>query len=76
MTAWLLTNVLPWLLAGLLALVAILQRAWRKADKQQRTIKDLETDAETRKRMDKADAETIGDDPAVLRDWLRERGKR
>jgi hypothetical protein len=76
MTAWLLTNVLPWLVAGLLALVAILRRAWRKADKQQRTIKDLETDAETRKRMDKADAETIGDDPAVLRDWLRERGQR
>lgn len=28
---------------------------------------------DTRKRMDEVDT---GDDPAVLRDWLRERGKR
>lgn len=30
---------------------------------------------DTRKRMDDAD-ESLGDDPAVARDWLRERGKR
>lgn len=33
----------------------------------------LEGYVETRKRMDKIDT---GDDPAVLRDWLRERGQR
>jgi hypothetical protein len=32
----------------------------------------LEDYVETRKRMDEVDT---GDDPAVLRDWLRERGK-
>lgn len=32
----------------------------------------LEDYVETRKRMDEVDTE---DDPAVLRDWLRERGK-
>jgi hypothetical protein len=33
----------------------------------------LEDYVETRKRMDEVDA---GDDPGVLRDWLRERGQR
>lgn len=32
----------------------------------------LEDYVETRKRMDEVDT---GDDPAVLRDWLKERGK-
>ena len=33
----------------------------------------LEGYVDTRKRMDEVDA---GDDPGVLRDWLRDRGKR
>jgi hypothetical protein len=33
----------------------------------------LEDYVETRKRMDEVDA---GDDPGVLRDWLRDRGQR
>jgi hypothetical protein len=33
----------------------------------------LEDYVDTRKRMDEVDA---GDDPGVLRDWLRERGQR
>ena len=33
----------------------------------------LEEYVETRKRMDEVDA---GDDPGVLRDWLRDRGQR
>lgn len=33
----------------------------------------LESYVETRKRMDEAD---VGDDPGVLRDWLRDRGKK
>ena len=31
---------------------------------------------ETRKRIDKPNEEITGDDPAVLRDWLRERGNK
>jgi hypothetical protein len=36
-------------------------------------LEGLEGYVDTRKRMDEVD---IGDDPAVLRDWLRERAKR
>ena len=35
--------------------------------------KRLEDYVDTRKRMDEVDA---GDDPGVLRDWLRDRGQR
>jgi len=74
--AWIISEALPWILAGFGALLAIWQRDKRKAAEKQHVIKDLQTSAATRDRMDKADAETIGDDPAVLRDWLLERGKR
>jgi hypothetical protein len=41
--------------------------------KRQDRAEELNEYVETRKRMDEVDA---GDDPAVLREWLRERGKR
>lgn len=57
------------LVAVLAAWVAVLRnRAVRAKNKGLRDYRD------TRKAMD--DVEDIGDDPAVLREWLRERGKR
>lgn len=41
---------------------------------QREQIKDLEQYRKTREAID--DADIPSDDPAVLRDWLRERGKR
>ena len=35
----------------------------------------LESYRDTRKAIDDVDHESIGDDPAILRDWLRERGQ-
>jgi hypothetical protein len=55
--------------------IAALVASWfggRKAGKTATKVKELQGYVETRKRMDEVDA---GDDPAVLRDWLRERGK-
>ena len=45
----------------------------RKSAQTDAKAEELESYVETRKRMDEVDA---GDDPAVLREWLRERGKR
>ena len=51
---------------------------WSKGKRDQRretALEAAERMAKTRKRMDDAEA-SMGDDPAVLRDSLRERGKR
>ena len=63
--------------AGLL--VVALAASWfggrkmAQADaKAKQKAEELESYVSTRKRMDRVD---VGDDPAVLRDWLRERGK-
>jgi hypothetical protein len=56
--------------------VAMLAASWfggKKTAQADAKIEGLEDYVETRQRMDEVDA---GDDPAVLRDWLRERGKR
>lgn len=61
---------------GIGLFIAALAASWldgRKAAKTGAKIRELEDYVDTRKRMDKVDT---GDDPAVLRDWLRERGKR
>jgi type II secretory pathway pseudopilin PulG len=62
--------------AGSLGLIlAALATSWlrgKKAAERAAQAKELANYVETRKRMDAVD---IGDDPAVLRDWLRERGK-
>jgi hypothetical protein len=61
---------------GLGLVVAALAASWlggRKSAQTDAKKEELEGYVETRKRMDEVDA---GDDPAVLREWLRERGKR
>jgi hypothetical protein len=61
---------------GLGLVVAALAASWlggRKSAQTDAKQEELEGYVETRKRMDEVDA---GDDPAVLREWLRERSKR
>jgi hypothetical protein len=71
MTAWLLSEFGPWLMAGAAALVALLV-AWLKGRGSVKAkIKQAEAYAETRKRID--DEATVGNDPAAARRWLRER---
>lgn len=49
------------------------KRQARREVKRETALEAAERQAATRKRMDEAD--TGNDDPAVLRDWLRERGQ-
>ena len=61
---------------GLGLVIAALAASWlsgRKSAQADAKQEELEGYVETRKRMDEVDA---GDDPAVLREWLRERSKR
>ena len=64
-----------WLAAAGAFLVALGAAYWRgrSAAGAAAERERIEGYVETRKRMDKIDT---GDDPAVLRDWLRERGQR
>ena len=59
--------------ALMLAILAIYQRG-RASAKQQAAERAARDYQDTRRRMD--DADIVGDDPAVARDWLRERAKR
>jgi hypothetical protein len=66
------TRIVTWLGLAITALAAM----WLGGKKSaQANAKAQEADgyAETRTRMDEV---VTGDDPAVLRDWLRERGQR
>lgn len=73
-------NVLDMLLGPLGALVAgivALLAAWAKGKRDGRMTAEkraLEEYQRTRRAIDEA-ADDLPDDPAVLRDWLRERGK-
>ena len=70
-----LTRIKLWLAAAgafLLALGAAYWRGRSAADAAAERER-LEDYVDTRKRMDEVDA---GDDPGVLRDWLRDRGQR
>lgn len=60
-----------WKLIGLLS--GFLYFLGRRSAKADAKVEELTDYVETRQRMDEVDA---GDDPAVLREWLRERGKR
>lgn len=65
-------------LAGMVALVLAVLGVYAKgkrAARQETALEAAERMAKTRKRMDDAETDT-GDDPAVLRDWLRDRGQR
>lgn len=59
------------------AVLAAFVGAWlagRREGQQEARTDALKGYAKTRKDIDDAD-EVVGSDPAVLRDWLRERGK-
>ena len=73
----LLPNIWPYL-AGLVAVIGAALGLYAKGrrDVKIKTALDAAEDyAKTRKDMDDAD-KAVGSDPAVLRDWLRERGQR
>lgn len=64
-------------LGGLLAALVALLAAWAKGRREgrQAAAREVLNDyRKTRERIDDA-ASDIPDDPSVLRDWLRERGK-
>ncbi len=62
------------MIAGLVALLFTAWVAGKRDQRKQDEVKDLRSYAKTRKEIDNAE-DNISDDPAVLRDWLRERGK-
>ena len=70
MTAWLISQAWPYLL-GLMALVSVWFGGRRsgKASADEAILKEYKS---TRERMDDV---KVGNDPAVLREWMRERGK-
>jgi hypothetical protein len=61
-------------IAGLAALAFAAWIAGRRDQRQESAREEAESYIETRKEIDNAE-KTIGDDPNVLREWLRERGK-
>jgi uncharacterized membrane protein affecting hemolysin expression len=59
------------------AIAVIIFTTWlsgKNSQRKQDEVKDLKSYAKTRKEIDNAE-DNISDDPSVLRDWLRERGK-
>lgn len=72
-------NLIPfeWLI-GIGGVIAALAATWfggRMAAKSDAKVKEAESYRDTRKAIDDVDQDSIGDDPASLRDWLRERGQ-
>jgi len=74
------SEVMAWLIAalGMIGAVAAVIRQARKRgvaeERARRARQDREAADTTRRRMDNA-TKDLGDDPAVLRDWLRARGR-
>jgi Mg2+/citrate symporter len=60
--------------AGIAALLFAAWMAGKRDQRQQSAIDTAKSYAKTRKEIDDVESNT-SDDPAVLRDWLRERGK-
>jgi len=60
--------------AGLAALLFAAWMAGKRDQRQQSAIDTAKSYAKTRKELDDVES-NISDDPAVLREWLRERGK-
>ena len=65
-------RIVTWLGLAITALAAMWLGGKRSAQADAK-VQEADGYAETRTRMDEVVA---GDDPAVLRDWLRERGQR
>lgn len=70
---WRLKAWLAGAVAGILALLAV-WGAGKRAARQEAAQEALRGYRETRERIDAA-TDDLGDDPDVLRDWLRERGR-
>lgn len=66
-------RALAWLVAGSIAVLAIFAAGKRNA-RQQAALDAAEAYAKTRKAIDN-EVVHLGDDPAILREWLRERGQ-
>lgn len=62
------------MIAGFAALLFTAWMAGKRDQRQQSAVKTAEDYIKTRKEIDNAE-NTTSDDPAVLRDWLRARGK-
>lgn len=62
------------MVAGAAALLFTAWMAGKRDQRQQSAVKTAEGYIKTRKEIDNAET-TTSDDPAVLRDFLRERGK-
>ena len=60
--------------AGAAAIIFAAWMAGKRNQRQKTALKTAETYAKTRKEIDSVE-NNISDDPAVLRDWLRERSK-
>jgi hypothetical protein len=60
--------------AGLAALLFAAWMAGRRDQRQQSAVEAAESYIKTRKEIDDVE-NAISDDPAVLREWLRQRGK-
>ena len=69
---WRIRRAALWAAGGLLALCGVWTLA-KRDQRQETALQAAERHARTRKRID--DADTGVDDPALLRDWLRERGQ-
>jgi hypothetical protein len=57
--------------------VVLLWATWvagKRSERQEASLRAATAYADTRKDIDHA-TDNLGDDPAVLREWLRERGK-
>lgn len=68
---------MEWVTGAVLGIIALIA-AWfggRVSGKTDAKLKEAEKYRDTRKAMDDA-TDALGDDPAVLRDSLRERGQR
>jgi hypothetical protein len=65
------------LLTRAIGAVALLWATWvagKRSERQEATVRAATAYVDTRKDIDHA-TDSLGDDPAVLREWLRERGK-
>ena len=60
--------------AGAVAIVFVAWMAGKRDQRQQTALKAAEGYAKTRKELDDVE-NNISSDPAVLRDWLKERGR-
>lgn len=74
---WLMGEAVGWIAGALVLLIGALglYAKGRKDTRRETALEAAEREAKTRKKMEIAD-ETTPSDPAVLRDWLRERGER